>query len=143
MKGDEPLPVVLDGAALDSIRRRLRIDALGIAFGVMFAFACFVVFVAREGKRFLRVETEMALAREIHQVVAPRIERRLDRFEFFGASLPSSEVGGDLVDLERLKAVILEHEGRPLTELFDIVVGHARRHGPQIDDQSLLLVRCL
>jgi hypothetical protein len=30
---------------------------------------------------------------------------------------------------------------RPLKDLFDAMLAGVRRHGPQIDDQSLLLVR--
>ena len=42
---------------------------------------------------------EIELAHEIHQLLVPRIDARIGRFEFCGASLPSGEVGGDLVDL--------------------------------------------
>ena len=39
------------------------------------------------------------LAREIHRSLVPTVERKLDGFEIFGASIPSGEVGGDLVDI--------------------------------------------
>ena len=47
----------------------------------------------------MRVHTEIALAQEIHRHLVPLIDRTVGRFEFFGASVPSSEIGGDLVDV--------------------------------------------
>jgi serine phosphatase RsbU (regulator of sigma subunit) len=88
-----------DGNLLFAIERRLEVDAAGITLGVVGGYVCFVLFVAREGKRYLRVEAEIALAQEIHRIVAPPIERRIGRFEFHGASEASNEVGGDLVDV--------------------------------------------
>jgi serine phosphatase RsbU (regulator of sigma subunit) len=41
----------------------------------------------------------MALAAEIHHVIVPQIEMKLGEFEFYGRSVPSSEVGGDLIDV--------------------------------------------
>ena len=43
--------------------------------------------------------------------------------------------------LDRIKRVVAGHAGRPLRELFDTLMADVRRHGTQLDDQSLLLVR--
>jgi serine phosphatase RsbU (regulator of sigma subunit) len=91
-------PPVVEGRGIGEVRR-LEIDAVGTTIGVVLAYACFIVFVGTEGRRHLRAQAEIALARELHQAVAPPIDRRLARFEFFGTSIPSSEVGGDLVDV--------------------------------------------
>jgi sigma-B regulation protein RsbU (phosphoserine phosphatase) len=56
-------------------------------------------FVGREGQRLFRVQTEMRLAGEIHQALVPAIETRIGDFEFYGVSVPSGMVGGDLVDV--------------------------------------------
>jgi len=139
---DDPRLPDPDGDLLCAIERRLEIDAAGITLGVVGGYVCFVLFVAREGKRHLRVEAEMSLAREIHRIVAPPIERRIGRFEFYGASVASTEVGGDHeFGLERIKTLVGENADRPLPELFQTLLTAARRHGPQTDDQSLLLVR--
>ena len=79
--------------------QRMQIDAVATAIGILFGYTCFTYFAATEGRRYLRVQTEMALARDIHATLAPPIERRVGEFEFFGVSVPSSDVGGDLVDL--------------------------------------------
>ncbi len=43
----------------------------------------------------------------------------------------------------RLEALIAQHARRPLPELHDEVLREVRAFGPQLDDQSLLLVRVL
>jgi len=62
-------------------------------------YTCFLTFFNREGVRYFGAYTEIALARELHQALVPEIERRIGAFEIYGASVPSGEVGGDLVDL--------------------------------------------
>ena len=56
-------------------------------------------FINREGERLFRAETEMRLAGEIHQALVPIVDRRIGSYEFYGVSLPSGLVGGDLVDV--------------------------------------------
>ena len=46
-----------------------------------------------------RIQTEMELAREIHRSLVRAFERKLAGYEIFGTSIPSGEVGGDLVDI--------------------------------------------
>jgi sigma-B regulation protein RsbU (phosphoserine phosphatase) len=62
-------------------------------------YACFIHFSVTEGRRYFQMHTEMALATEIHQVLVPAINSTLGNFEFYGRSLPSGEVGGDLIDV--------------------------------------------
>jgi serine phosphatase RsbU (regulator of sigma subunit) len=107
-----PLPAELD----DALRGRMTFDALASGASIIAAYACFMMFFRREGARYFRAHAEIALAHEIHQLLVPRIETRIGRFEFYGASLPSGEVGGDLVDL-------VEVDGRWIGYLAD-VSGH-------------------
>src|SRR5262249_42202424 len=60
-------------------------------------------FVQREGTRYVRAHTEIALARDIHRLLVPALARRVGAFEFQGVSVPSGEVGGDLIDLVESK----------------------------------------
>lgn len=62
-------------------------------------YALFMFFFSREGTRYFRAHTEIELARELHQALVPAIQSRVGGFEIYGASIPSGEVGGDLVDL--------------------------------------------
>lgn len=108
-----------EGLPLD---QRLRYDMLGALLCIILGYTGFVLFIGREGRRWISVHAEMRLAREIHQTLVPRIERTLGRFEFFGLSLPSGQVGGDLVDL-----VVLP-DGRWIGYVAD-VTGHGVSSG--------------
>jgi serine phosphatase RsbU (regulator of sigma subunit) len=65
----------------------------------VFAYIAFINFVRLEASRYFRIQTEIELAREIHRSLVPTFERKLAGCEIFGASIPSGEVGGDLVDI--------------------------------------------
>ncbi|MGH9519111.1 MAG: PP2C family protein-serine/threonine phosphatase [Terriglobales bacterium] len=66
---------------------------------IIVAYVLMLVFIGTEGRRFLRLHTEVDLAAKIQQALAPAIQRQLGQFEFAGAARPSGTVGGDLVDL--------------------------------------------
>jgi serine phosphatase RsbU (regulator of sigma subunit) len=88
-------PAIVDSA----MRGRLTFDALATGASIIVAYIFFMRLFRREGKRYFRAHAEIELARQIHQLLVPRIETRIGSFEFYGGSLPSGEVGGDLVDL--------------------------------------------
>lgn len=83
-------------------RARLWLDGIGIAAAISLSYTGFLMFTSRTGARHVAVETEIALAREIHQALVPAIEREVGEFDFYGRSVPSGEVGGDLVDVVEL-----------------------------------------
>ena len=95
---------------------RLTFDAIATGMAIGLAYACFMIFFRREGARHFRAHAEIELAHGIHQLLVPRLETRIGRFVFCGASLPSGEVGGDLVDL-------VEVDGRWIGYIAD-VSGH-------------------
>jgi sigma-B regulation protein RsbU (phosphoserine phosphatase) len=66
------------------------------------AYVCFMNFIQREGTRAVRIQTELAIAQGIQQTLVPTIDWRSDGLEIYGLSIPSAEVGGDLVDLVSL-----------------------------------------
>lgn len=63
------------------------------------AYVLFVTYVRVEEARNQRLRTEIALAQRIHETLVPAIAFSHPRFEVHGVSLPSSEMGGDLLDL--------------------------------------------
>jgi serine phosphatase RsbU (regulator of sigma subunit) len=65
---------------------------------IVIGYTLVFVVMAREGKRFFQVHAEIELASEIHLALVPTIDLRVGAFEIYGRSLPSGEVGGDLVD---------------------------------------------
>jgi phosphoserine phosphatase RsbU/P len=86
---------------------RAKLDAVGVLASIIAAYSGFIGFIGRQGIRQVRLATEMQLAREIHDSLAPPIAMRAQRFEAYGRSLPSSEVGGDLADLMRLETGVI------------------------------------
>ena len=97
--------------------------ALGVCamIAIVAAYVAFIVFVRSEGARYFRAQSEIELAREIHRSLVPTFERKLAGFEIFGASIPSGEVGGDLVD-------VAESSSESISYLAD-VSGHGVASG--------------
>ena len=81
------------------LRARLGVDAAATIGSMVIAYVVLTTFIVRQGTRLVRARTEIALARDIHRLLVPPIAQRIGGFEFRGVSLPSGEVGGDLVDL--------------------------------------------
>jgi hypothetical protein len=89
----------LGEAAAGDIRTKLVVDGLGCFTGFIVSYTAFTTFIRKEGVRYMRTHAEMELAGEMHRFLVPAIATTTDRFEFHGMSLPSQEVGGDLVDM--------------------------------------------
>lgn len=89
--GIEP---VVDSA----IKQRLILDGLGILISIMLGYIFMIIFISREGMKYLKVKTEMDLAQKMHEVLVPQIQIENKRFEIYGKSLPASAVGGDIID---------------------------------------------
>jgi Stage II sporulation protein E (SpoIIE) len=89
----------LDATGVADLHSRLAFDTGGIMVAVLLGYACFVYTSITEGRRYLRVQAEIELAAEIHRVLVPAIDTTLGGFEFYGRSIPSGQVGGDLIDL--------------------------------------------
>ena len=63
------------------------------------AYVLFVTFITTEGSNTMRLRAEIGLAKEIHEHLVPAVDLRTDRLELFGISVPTTEVGGDLLDV--------------------------------------------
>src|SRR5262249_6064758 len=88
-------PALVGGA----LQRRMQTDANLILGFLTASFIVLSHFARREGTRYVRAHTEIALPRDIHRLLVPPLARRIGRFEFRGISIPSGDVGGDLIDL--------------------------------------------
>ena len=95
------LPVLsqMGPADISRLQSRLLFDGVATILAVSLGYAGIVYASVAEGRRYFRVHAEMALAAEIHRVLVPAIEISIGDFEFYGRSLPSGEVGGDLIDV--------------------------------------------
>jgi sigma-B regulation protein RsbU (phosphoserine phosphatase) len=92
---NHPGPPIV-GAELESQLVRL---AVGSMFGILLAYSLMFHVFRVEGRRYFQLRTEMALAAEIHRSLVRPLATKVGGFEIYGASVPSGEVGGDLVDL--------------------------------------------
>src|SRR5260370_38028478 len=75
------------------------VDVIGCLFAILLGYVFFVRFVRKQGLHYFRVQTEIELAEQIHRSLVPPIARHGSQEEFYGVSVPSGEMGGDLVDL--------------------------------------------
>ena len=83
----------------DALRGRLAADVNAATTSILVSFVLLSHLIRTEGTRYGRVHAEIALARDIHRVLVPRVTRRIGGFEFLGFSRPSGDVGGDLIDV--------------------------------------------
>lgn len=93
------LPKMLDAAQISGLQRRLNLDGIGILACLTLGYICMLFVTVRQGRRYMRTRAEIELATEIHHVLVPEIEMKMGEFEFYGRSLPSGDVGGDLIDV--------------------------------------------
>jgi sigma-B regulation protein RsbU (phosphoserine phosphatase) len=96
---DLPQPTQMNAADIAGLQGRLRLSGIAPILVIGLGYACFVYVAITEGRRYFRVHAEMALATEIHHVLVPAIDTTIANFDFYGRSLPSGEVGGDLIDV--------------------------------------------
>jgi len=95
---------------------RLVWDAMATLVAMSIGYTMFILFMDVTATRYLRTLAELTVAHDIHRLLVPSIERTIGEYEFFGWSIASGEVGGDLVDL-------VGAEGRWLGYIAD-VSGH-------------------
>jgi serine phosphatase RsbU (regulator of sigma subunit) len=100
---------------------RLPFDAIGAMVATMGGYLLFTYFINTSASRYLRARTEIELARDIHRVLVPPIDRRIGDVEFYGVSFASGDVGGDVVD-------VVEYNGGWVGYIAD-VSGHGVASG--------------
>lgn len=83
---------------LSEFPQRAFFDAIGILITMILGYILLVIFINKEGLKNFRFQAEIVLAQELHSNLVPKIEIVNKRFEIFGISNPTDEVGGDLID---------------------------------------------
>jgi serine phosphatase RsbU (regulator of sigma subunit) len=78
---------------------RGSLPTMAVVLSVVAGYVLFIVFISGQGRRTVRLQTEMALASEIHRDLVPPLQHRGHGIEALGASRASTEMGGDLVDV--------------------------------------------
>jgi hypothetical protein len=88
----------------DAAHQRIALDAICMISATMLGYWSFLLFINTQGLEQVRTRTELDLAYRMQQMLVPPITYRTESFEAYGVSLPSEEVGGDLVDLIQTEA---------------------------------------
>jgi serine phosphatase RsbU (regulator of sigma subunit) len=78
---------------------RLFWDAILAVIGMAVGVSLFSVFMDVTAAQHLKARAELAVAHEIHEGLVPAIEQTIGEYEFYGWSVASGPMGGDLVDL--------------------------------------------
>ena len=81
------------------LARRVRIESAMAMATIIASYIFIVAFLRKEGLRVFGPLTEVRLAREVHHALVPAIARQIGQYEICGASVPSGQVGGDLMDV--------------------------------------------
>src|SRR5262249_37911959 len=105
---------------VEALNRRVVFDAIGILVAGL-GYRLLVDFIRTEGVATVRMQTELALAHGIQATLVPTLSYRVGRFEAYGKSIPSTEMGGDLIDA-------VESDGTLLAYVADIS-GHGLAAG--------------
>ena len=106
------LPILLTTAAYLSLanlpkiseqpparKQRLVLDASCLMVAMLLGYRFFLRFANTEGIAHIQLETELALAHRLQKTLVPTFSYRGAALEAYGRTIPSAEVGGDLVDL--------------------------------------------
>jgi hypothetical protein len=92
-------PIPMGEADIARLQNRLALSGAATMLAVALGYGCFLYYTITAGRIYFREHAEIELATEIHRVLVPAIETKIDGYEFYGRSVPSGEVGGDLIDL--------------------------------------------
>ncbi len=85
-------------------------------------YTCFLTFIQTEGRSAIRAQTELALAHGIQKTLVPVVSLETAACSVYGISVPSEQVGGDLVDCVPLA------DGSVVAYVVD-VAGHGLQAG--------------
>ena len=105
----------------DALGQRVVFDAVGIMLCTSLGFRLLLSFATTEGLAAVRMQTELSLAHGIQATLVPTLSFETSTFEVYGKSIPSTEMGGDLID-------VVESEGNLLAYVADIS-GHGLAAG--------------
>jgi hypothetical protein len=109
-----------------AMKARIVFDAIGITISGGLGLRLLMFFVTHEGLANVRMQTELALAHGIQARLVPDISLQMPRFEVYGKSISSTEMGGDLID-------IIENDDGSFFAYVADISGHGLPAGQLID----------
>lgn len=93
------LPLAAGDFTRAAIQSRLKFEGLFMLCMILVGYILVVYFIRAEGARVFGPLTEVRLAHDVHQRLVPEIACSVGGYEIYGISVPSGQVGGDLVDV--------------------------------------------
>jgi sigma-B regulation protein RsbU (phosphoserine phosphatase) len=105
----------------EALKQRVAFDAIAILLCTGLSYRLLQSFLSYEGLASVRMQTELSLARGIQATLVPTVSFQNPIFEVYGKSIPSAEMGGDLID-------VIQSEGSLLAYIADIS-GHGLAAG--------------
>jgi hypothetical protein len=93
-----PANKLLMGPGFEYVRWRLAMDALLSGAAAALGWIILVLFAGTQGVKHVRARTELELAEKLQQTLAPPLAACSQAYEILGRSVPSSQMGGDLLD---------------------------------------------
>jgi serine phosphatase RsbU (regulator of sigma subunit) len=105
----------------EALKQRVAFDAIAILLCTALSYRLLQSFLSYEGLASVRMQTELSLARGIQATLVPTISFQNSTFEVYGKSIPSAEMGGDLID-------VIQSDGSLLAYIADIS-GHGLAAG--------------
>ena len=125
-----------------------RLATLGTVgmVSILMGYIFIVAFIRKEGLRMFTTIAEVKLAGEVHKALVPAVSCRLGEFEFYGLSVPSGQIGGDLVDVAEhganWTAYVADVSGHGVSAgmIMAMVKSAARMGSANGEDMSALLV---
>ena len=105
----------------EALKQRVAFDAIAILLCTGLSYRLLQSFLSYEGLASVRMQTELSLARGIQATLVPTVSFQSSTFEIYGKSIPSTEMGGDLID-------VIQSDGSLLAYIADIS-GHGLAAG--------------
>ena len=138
---------------MQSLQRRLTFDSVATSIAVSIGYACFVYVSVSEGKRYGKtreemalLESEMAAARQVQQVLLPSPGASYPRFIVESVYKPARQVGGDFFQIlptpnGGLLLVFgdVAGKGLPAAMQVSMLVGLIRATAEYTSDPALML----
>lgn len=93
-----PASKLLIGPGFEYVRWRLAMNAMLCGAAAAIGWMILVLFAGTQGVKHVRVRTELELAEKLQQTLAPPLAAHNPTYEILGRSVPSSQMGGDLLD---------------------------------------------
>ena len=86
------------GTLVAELHQRHLLDAMLVLTVLLLGYMFFFTFVSVEGTKFFRLRAEVELAERVQAELVPPLHLTTNDLEILGKSVPSTTVGGDLVD---------------------------------------------